>query len=141
MYGIDDAVLFIKTEYQHRHLLLHTHDGSGKIHSCQLLCNYFIDGNLIILLGIRIYLRIAVINSINSLCKKNGICTDLNGTKYCSCICRKIRMTGTTCKEYNFPFCEAFFYSIFGIKSGKCTTYKRVNTSVLSPTYLQMSDT
>ena len=131
MYGIDDAVLFIKTEYQHRHLLLHTHDGSGKIHSCQLLCNYFIDGNLIILLGIRIYLRITVIDSVNSLGKKNGICADLNSTKYSSCICREIRMAGTTCKEYNLSFCEALFYSILGIKCGKCTTYAGCLTSVV----------
>ena len=115
MYRVDDAVFFIKTEYQHRHLLLHAHDGSGEVHSCQFLGNHFINGNLIILLGIRIYLRIAVIDSVNSFGKKNGICANLNSTKYCSCICGKIWMTGTTCKEYNFSFCEALFYSIFRI--------------------------
>ncbi len=128
MYGIDDAVLFIKAEYQHRHLLLHAHDGSGKIHSCQFLCNYFINGNLIILLGIRIYLRITVIDSVNSFGKKNGICADLNSTKYSSCICREIWMAGTTCEEYNLSFCEALFYRILGIKCGKCATYKRGRT-------------
>ena len=42
MYGIDDAVLFIKTEYQHRHLILKAHDRCGQIYCHKLLIDDFL---------------------------------------------------------------------------------------------------
>ncbi len=79
---------FFKAEYQHRHLLLHRHmmDAVRSI-AASFFVNYFFDGNLIVLLGIRIQLRIAVIDSVYCLGKKDGFCADLNSTQYCSCIC------------------------------------------------------
>ena len=93
MYCIDDAVFFIQCKYQHRHLLFHTHDRCCQIHSCQFLCNYFFNGNFIIFYCIRVCLRITVINSVNSFCKKDCFCFDFYCAKYSGCICGEVRMS------------------------------------------------
>ena len=124
MNGIDNAVLLVKSKYKHRHLLLQTHDGSGKIHSCKLLIYNLLNGNLVVLHSVRVGLRIAVVNTIYSLCKKDGICLDLNCTKNSSCIGREIRMSGTACEEYQFALCKALLYAVLGIQLCKCAACK-----------------
>lgn len=60
-----DTVLFVQSEYQHRHLILKAHDRCGQIYCHKLLIDDFLNRNLIILLRFRIHFRIAVIDSVN----------------------------------------------------------------------------
>ena len=125
VYCIYNTVLLFQGKHKHRHLLLHTHDRCSQIHSSKLLRNYLVNTDLIVFHSIRIRLRIAVVDTVNCLCKKNRFCLDFYCAQYSGCICGEVRMTCSSCKEYHLTLSKALFCCILGIKTCKCTAGKR----------------
>ena len=94
--------------------MLHAHDGCSQVNHSKLLVDNLLDADGIVALCIRILGRIAVIDAVDGFCKQNAVCVHLHGPQSDAGIGREIRMSGSSCKEYNLAFLKIAVCLILG---------------------------